>query len=113
MITVLADDATIAGTGTATTASTGSSPGSDRGGPRARGDVVGSVKHEMLIGRCDRSEDIVEPRLKTQWFVRTGPLALRALDATRSGRTRIVPERYSRSGSTGSDIRDWNVSRQL
>ena len=31
--------------------------------------------HEMVIGRCQRSDDVVEPRLKTQWFVRTGPLA--------------------------------------
>jgi valyl-tRNA synthetase len=86
MITVLADDATIAGTGTAY-------DGLDRFVARdrivadleARGDVVGSVKHEMLIGRCDRSEDIVEPRLKTQWFVRTGPLALRALCMATAG----------------------------
>jgi valyl-tRNA synthetase len=115
MITVLADDATIAGTGTPY-------DGLDRFVARerivtdleARGDVVGSVRHEMLIGRCDRSDDVVEPRLKTQWFVRAGPLALRALDATRSGRTRIVPERYSKVWEHWlTNIRDWNVSRQL
>jgi valyl-tRNA synthetase len=115
MITVLADDATIAGTGTAY-------DGLDRFVTRerivadleARGDVVGSEKHEMLIGRCDRSDDIVEPRLKTQWFIRTGPLAARALDATRSGRTRIVPERYGKVWEHWlTNIRDWNVSRQL
>ena len=27
--------------------------------------------HEMVIGRCQRSGDVIEPRLKTQWFVRT------------------------------------------
>ena len=49
-----------------------------------RGDLVGEQPHEMVIGRCQRSDDVVEPRLKTQWFVRTGPLAERALDATRT-----------------------------
>ena len=53
--------------------------------------------HEMVIGRCQRSDDVIEPRLKTQWFVRTGPLAARALEATRSGRTRILPERFEKT----------------
>src|SRR5689334_23000011 len=38
---------------------------------QARGDLVGSEPHDMLIGRCQRSNDVIEPRLKTQWFVRT------------------------------------------
>jgi valyl-tRNA synthetase len=68
----------------------------------------------MVIGRCQRSNDVLEPRLKTQWFIRTGPLADRALDATRSGRTRILPERFDKTWEHWlTTIRDWNVSRQL
>ena len=68
----------------------------------------------MVVGRCQRSNDIVEPRLKTQWFIRTGPLAARALDATRAGRTRILPERFEKTWEHWlTDIRDWNVTRQL
>jgi valyl-tRNA synthetase len=112
---ILADDATITGTGTPY-------DGLDRfearrrivDDLRARGDLVGESPHEMIIGRCQRSGDIVEPRLKTQWFVRTGPLAARALDATRSGRTRILPERFEKTWEHWlTNIRDWNVSRQL
>ena len=80
----------------------------------ARGDLEGEKAHEMVIGRCQRSHDVVEPRLKTQWFIRTAPLAAAALDATRSGRTQILPERFEKVWEhwmTG--IRDWNVSRQL
>ena len=62
----------------------------------ARGDLEGEKPHEMVIGRCQRSHDVVEPRLKTQWFVKTGPLAAAALEATRSGRTRILPERFEK-----------------
>jgi valyl-tRNA synthetase len=68
----------------------------------------------MVLGKCDRSGDIVEPRLKTQWFIRTGPLAAAALDATRSGAVRIVPDRFDKTWEHWlTNIRDWNVSRQL
>jgi len=79
-----------------------------------RGDLVASTPHEMLIGRCQRSNDVIEPRLKTQWFVRTKPLAEAALAATRGGETRIVPERFEKVWEHWmTNIRDWNVSRQL
>ena len=113
--TILADDATITGTGTAY-------DGLDRFEARRRivedlracGDIVAEAPHDMVIGRCQRSGDIVEPRLKTQWFIRTGPLAARALDSTRSGRTWILPERFEKTWEHWlTNIRDWNVSRQL
>src|ERR1035437_3809212 len=74
-----------------------------------------SVKaHEMLLGHCQRSDDVVEPRLKTQWFVRVVPLAAAALEATRSGKTQILPERFVKVWEHWmTEMRDWNVSRQL
>jgi valyl-tRNA synthetase len=80
----------------------------------ARGDLEGERPHEMILGRCQRSDDIVEPRLKVQWFVRTGPLAAMALEATRGGRTEIVPPRFEKVWEHWmTSIHDWNVSRQL
>ncbi len=80
----------------------------------AHGDLVGTRPHEMVIGRCQRSNDVVEPRLKTQWFVRTAPLAAAALAATRSRETMILPERFEKVWEHWlTEIRDWNVSRQL
>ncbi|HUR84812.1 MAG TPA: valine--tRNA ligase [Solirubrobacteraceae bacterium] len=115
MPTILDDAAAVANTGTRY-------DGLDRGAARTailadladRGDLAGEKAHEMVVGRCQRSSDIVEPRLKTQWFVRTEPLAAKALAATREGRTRIVPDHFEKTWEhwlTG--IRDWNVSRQL
>ncbi|HUG29799.1 MAG TPA: valine--tRNA ligase, partial [Candidatus Limnocylindria bacterium] len=115
MITVLADDATLneEGDGYA---------GLDRYEARrrivadleARGDLEAEKPHEMLIGRCQRSNDVIEPRLKTQWFIRTGPLAEAALRATRSGETTIVPARFEKVWESWmTNIHDWNVSRQL
>ena len=79
-----------------------------------RGDLEGEEPHEMVIGRCQRSNDVIEPRLKTQWFIRTEPLAAKALAATREGRTRILPARFEKTWEHWmTSIRDWNVSRQL
>ncbi len=115
MISVLADDASINENG-------GPYEGLDRYEAReailrdldARGDLVDARPHEMLIGRCQRSNDVLEPRLKIQWFIRTKPLAEAALAATRDGRTRIVPRRFEKVWEHWmTEIRDWNVSRQL
>ena len=80
----------------------------------ARGDLESIRSHEMLLGRCQRSDDVVEPRLKTQWFIRVAPLAAAALEATRSGKTQILPERFVKVWEHWmTEMRDWNVSRQL
>jgi valyl-tRNA synthetase len=80
----------------------------------AADDLQASTPHEMIVGRCQRSHDVVEPRLKTQWFVRTKPLAEAALRATRTRRTVILPERFEKVWEHWlTEIRDWNVSRQL
>jgi len=78
------------------------------------GDLVEAKDHEMAIGRCQRSDDIVEPRLKTQWFIDVKPMAARAMQAVREKRTRFVPERYEKVFFDWlENIYDWNVSRQL
>jgi valyl-tRNA synthetase len=80
----------------------------------AMGDLVGSQPHEMVIGRCQRSDDVVEPRLKTQWFIRVAPLSAKALASVREGRVRILPARFEKVFFHWlENIRDWNVSRQL
>ncbi len=115
MITVLDDDARVNAVG-------GPYVGLDRFEARdrivadleVRGDLESSKDHEMIIGRCQRSKDVIEPRLKTQWFIRTKPLAEQALAATRSGRTKILPARFEKVWEHWlTEIRDWNVSRQL
>jgi len=80
----------------------------------ASGDLAGAAAHEMIIGRCQRSDDIVEPRLKTQWFIDVKPMAERAMAAVNEGRTRFVPPRFTKVFFDWMEnIHDWNVSRQL
>ena len=81
---------------------------------QARGDLEGARPHELLLGRCQRSNDVIEPLLRTQWFIRTAPLAEKALAATRTGHTTLLPPRFEKVWEHWlTNIRDWNVSRQL
>ena len=102
-ITILADDATIADTGTRLRRPRPvRGPAPDRGRPRGAGDLVGSRPHEMVIGRCQRSDDVVEPRLKTQWFIRMAGLAApRARRVTRPAARASCRSTSRRPGSTG------------
>ncbi len=66
------------------------------------------------VRHCYRCHTIVEPRLSDQWFVSMEPLARRALEAYRAGRVRFIPERWGKVYEHWlSEIRDWNISRQL
>ena len=81
---------------------------------RAMGDLEAEHPHPMVVGHCDRCGTVIEPRLSVQWFVRTQPLAERALASVREGRTRIVPEHFTKVYTHWMEnIRDWAVGRQL
>ena len=70
--------------------------------------------YTVNIGKCQRSKTIIEPLISKQWFVRTKPLADRAIDAVRSGRIRFVPDdREIIFYQWMENIRDWCISRQL
>jgi valyl-tRNA synthetase len=70
--------------------------------------------YHHAVGTCERCHTDVEPRISTQWFVRTKPLAEAAMAAVRDGRTVIIPEREEkRFFHWMENIRDWCISRQL
>ena len=62
----------------------------------------------------DRSNVVIEPYLTDQWYVNVKPLAERALQAVRDGKTRFVPENYERTFFQWlENIEPWCISRQL
>ena len=70
--------------------------------------------HEHAVGHCERCATVVEPLLSTQWFVRIKPLAEPALAAVADGRTRFVPESWTKIYDDWmTNIHDWCISRQL
>ncbi len=93
-------------------------------------DLIEETKpHEHEVGHSDRSKTPIEPYLSEQWFVKMGDveggitladgtkssgLAQAAIDAVKSGRVKITPERYAQGYIDWlSQKRDWCISRQL
>jgi len=70
--------------------------------------------HSHNIGHCYRCKTIVEPNLSKQWFVSAKPLAEKAIDAVRDGKTRIIPDTWTATYFDWlTNIKDWCISRQI
>jgi len=70
--------------------------------------------HKLKVPRGDRTKAVIEPYLTDQWYVKIAPLAEPALKAVEDGRTRFVPENWTRTYYEWMrNIKDWCVSRQL
>jgi valyl-tRNA synthetase len=62
----------------------------------------------------DRSKVVIEPMLTDQWFVDTAKIVGPALDAVRSGATKIIPESGEKTYFHWlENIEPWCISRQL
>jgi valyl-tRNA synthetase len=76
--------------------------------------LVAVEPHQHAVGHCSRCGTVVEPRLSDQWFVATRPLADRAAQAIRDGRTVFVPESRAKPFLEWLDnLHDWCISRQI
>ena len=90
--------------------------------------LLGTVHdHKLSVGRCDRSKDIVEPRLSTQWFIAVNKksadgrasmaeTAIAAVTADANGERaiRFTPAMYEKTYLNWMEnIHDWCISRQL
>ncbi len=70
--------------------------------------------YSHAVGHCQRCHTVVEPTASQQWFVKMAPLAGPAIDAVKSGRIKIIPERFTKVYLNWMEnIRDWCISRQL
>ncbi|WP_135447317.1 valine--tRNA ligase [Tabrizicola caldifontis] len=62
----------------------------------------------------DRSKVVIEPMLTDQWFVDTAQIVGPALDAVRTGRTKIIPQSGEKTYYHWlENIEPWCISRQL
>ncbi len=79
-----------------------------------QGFLVETKPHTIPLGRCDRCGTVVEPMLSAQWFVKVAPLAEPAIAAVSEGKTRFVPENWTKTYMHWmTNIKDWCISRQL
>jgi valyl-tRNA synthetase len=80
----------------------------------AEGLIEKTEPHQHTIGRSERSDAVIEPRLSTQWFVRVGPMAERSVEAVRRGDIRFHPDRWTPSFFRWMEkLEDWCISRQV
>lgn len=71
-------------------------------------------EHGNAVGECYRCRTVIEPYMSKQWYVNVGPLAEKAIEAVKDGRTRIVPEQWEKTYYEWMyNIKDWCISRQI
>ena len=81
-------------------------------------------KHKLMVPRCARTGQIIEPMLTDQWFIAmqkvseqdpTGKsIAQKAIDVVASGEVSFVPENWVNTYNQWmNNIQDWCISRQL
>ena len=79
-----------------------------------KGLARGTKSHALVLPRSQRNGSVVEPMISTQWFVKMQPLAEPALAAVREGKTKIIPEEWTKTYEHWmTNILDWCISRQL
>ncbi|CAM6095914.1 unnamed protein product [Calypogeia fissa] len=74
----------------------------------------GKAENPMRLGVCSRTNDVIEPMIKPQWYVRCDGMAKEACAAVRSGEMEIIPKQWEDTWFRWlENIRDWCISRQL
>ena len=86
--------------------------------------MVEIKKHKLMVPRCARTGQVIEPMLTDQWFVAmskvseqdpTGKsITQKAIDAVQSGEVKFVPENWVNTYNQWmNNIQDWCISSQL
>ena len=69
---------------------------------------------ETVLPICNRSKDIIEPLLKSQWYVNCKEMAAKAVKVVREKTLKIIPEFHEQVWFRWlEDCHDWCISRQL
>ncbi|MCX6325347.1 MAG: valine--tRNA ligase [Bacteroidia bacterium] len=78
------------------------------------GDLVKVEDYNNKIGRSERTNAVIEPRLSLQWFMKMKALSQPALDAVLNDDVHIYPAKFKNLYRHWMEnVRDWCISRQL
>ncbi|MEM1216961.1 MAG: valine--tRNA ligase, partial [Bacteroidota bacterium] len=80
------------------------------------GALVEIEDYRTRVGRSERTNAVVEPKLTLQWFLKMEAFAASALEAVRSKEVQFFPEsmfNMYNSWLKPENVRDWCISRQL
>ena len=71
-----------------------------------------NYKHNVKL--CYKCNSLIEPQIKSQWFLRMKPLAEPIIKVIDSKEIKYIPEHYEKLRYIGlTIIIDWNISRQI
>ncbi len=78
------------------------------------GNLHGEKDIVHMVGYDYKSGEPIQPLIKEQWFIKTTPLAKRALEVLKAGEIKFTPHnKMNVLMNYLENIRDWNVSRQI
>ncbi|KAL7747969.1 valine--tRNA ligase [Sorochytrium milnesiophthora] len=81
---------------------------------KEKGLYIETKDNPMVVPTCFRSGDVIEPRIKPQWYVNCQEMAKDAMEAVRSGQLEITPQASEKEWFRWlENIQDWCISRQL
>lgn len=81
---------------------------------REAGHLIKEEEFVTRIGRSERTNTVVEPKLSLQWFVRMKDISARALTAVEQNEIRLHPTKFKNTYRHWMEnVRDWCISRQL
>lgn len=80
----------------------------------ASGHLVKTEDYTNSVGRSERTNAVIEPRLSLQWFLTMKEIAQPALDHVMDGTIAFHPPKFKNSYRHWMEnVKDWCVSRQL
>ena len=78
------------------------------------GVLVKTEDTETRIGRSERTNSVVEPRLSLQWFIRMKDISAKALEVVERGEVQLHPQKFINTYRHWMEnLKDWCISRQL
>ena len=78
------------------------------------GSLLKVVPYSNKIGRSERTNAIIEPKLSMQWFLKMKEISKPALDAVMNGEVHLHPSKFKNLYRHWMEnVRDWCISRQL
>ena len=81
---------------------------------RRTGSLVKVVTYNNKIGRSERTNAVIEPRLSVQWFLKMKDISKPALDAVMNGDIHLHPAKFRNLYRHWMEnVHDWCISRQL
>ena len=70
--------------------------------------------YQNKVGRSERTNSVIEPKLSLQWFLKMEQLAKPALDAVETDYVNIIPPKFKNVYRHWMEnVKDWCISRQL